>query len=78
MPLMLNVLKELWRPVEKGLKFIGKIQSTILLTAAYVVVGAVAIPVQVVKMFAPKANKRSYWNRRDQEKETVITLRRQF
>lgn len=75
---MFNTLKELWRPVEKGLKFIGKIQSTILLTAAYVVLGTVAIPVQAVKMFTTKASKRSYWNKRDQEEETVTTLRRQF
>ena len=77
-PTMLNLFTQIWRPVEKGLKLVGKVQSTILLSVAYILLGIIAVPMQIIKLFANKPNKRTYWVVRTKEMDTEITLRRQF
>ena len=72
-------LKAIWKPIEKVLKFIGKVQSTILLTITYLVLLApIAIGLQLTKLLQPKPRMTSYWKKRVVEMETEETLLRQF
>jgi len=76
---MLELLKIAWKPIEKGLRFIGKIQSTILLSLFYLVIlMPVAIIFKAVKLTQPKLKLASYWKKRVNEIETEETLLRQF
>ena len=62
----MTILTGVWKRVEKGLKFIGLIQSSIILGIFYyLILGAVAIPYQIVKLFKPEVkNPRTYWQSR--------------
>ncbi len=57
------MLNRLWKKIEKGLRFIGLIQSSIILGLFYyVILGLVAIPYQLVKLFKPEVkNPQTYW-----------------
>ena len=77
---MLRVVKLIWKPVEKLLLFIGRVNTVLLLSIFYyLILGPVAIGVKLVKIFsAKKGSQSSYWIARDMEPETEETLRRQF
>ncbi len=78
-PSMLGKLKVIWERVLTGLRFIGKIQSTLLLSIAYyLVIGPVAILFQGVNIMAKRPKVNSYWQPRIEIPETEITLKRQF
>ncbi len=75
----MNVLQQIWKPIEKVLKFIGKVQSTILLSIFYLLILApMGIIFQVIKLTRPKKRLSSYWKRREDTRETKETLLRQF
>ena len=77
---MFRVVKVIWKPVEKLLLFIGKVNTVLLLSIFYyLILGPVAIGVKLTKIFsAKKGSQNSYWIARDVEPETEETLRRQF
>lgn len=76
---MLNVLKTIWKPVEKALRFVGKVQSAILLTVFYLIILApIGIIFKIIKIFKPQLKVSSYWKKRPEIMETEETLLRQF
>ncbi|MBI2010482.1 MAG: hypothetical protein HYS86_04925 [Candidatus Chisholmbacteria bacterium] len=76
---MFSLLKQVWQVIRSLLLFIGKVNSIILLTIFYLVIlGPVAVLVQVFKGVKTEKSRRSYWQRRNLESETEVTLLRQF
>lgn len=80
MLLMVSALQFIWKYIRRGLLFVGKVNSVLLLTIFYfVILGPVAIIFQLINaVFQKQKRKRSYWLARSQEKETEETLLRQF
>lgn len=77
--LMFELLKTIWKPIEKGLRFVGKVQSTILLSIFYLVIlMPVAIVYQIIKLLRPEQKLSTYWKKREDTEETEETLLRQF
>ena len=72
------MLSRLWKKIEKGLRFIGLVQSSIILGLFYyLILGAVAIPYQIVKLFKPEIkNPKTYWQPR--QVDDVAGLVNQF
>ncbi len=72
------LLNKIWKPIERGLKFIGKIQSAIILSVFYfLILGLVAIPYSVVQALSSHPKKRlTYWQPR--EVDDGAGLLRQF
>lgn len=62
----MTILTQAWKRVERGLKFIGLIQSSIILGLFYyLILGAVAIPYQIVRLFKPEVKRlKTYWQPR--------------
>ena len=60
------IVKRLWQQIEKGLKFIGLVQSTLILSIFYYfILGLTAIPYRLVSLVKPKVkNKHTYWQPR--------------
>lgn len=76
---MLKVLKVIWKPVEKALRFVGKVQSAILLTVFYLIILApIGIIFRIIKIFRPTPSVPSYWKKRPSIEESEKTLLRQF
>ena len=77
--MLLALLRQIWNIVRSGLLFIGKVNSIILLAIFYyVILGPVAILVQLAQARKVKQSGHSYWQKRAVEAETEETLLRQF
>lgn len=76
---MFKLWKLIWKPIEKGLKFIGKVQSTILLTITYVVLLApIAIVLRITNIGKKTSRQKTYWKERQAVSEDPRELLRQF
>lgn len=77
---MINLLREIWEQISKVLKFIGKVQSMLLLSIFYyLILGPIAIIKHLVSLVSNEEKEmKTYWIKRDAEPETEKTLLRQF